>query len=85
MFFLTKNFKSFCFHFISINAVQDQYRNLYGLKVGDDVHFEPIHSAIKRLEEEADPIIKHKKTVGKLPDFVYLCRRFYGQKHTDFL
>lgn len=39
-------------HYISINAVRDQYRNLYGLTVGDTVHFEPIHSAIKRIEEE---------------------------------
>ena len=58
-------------HFISINAVQDQYRNLYGLKAGDDVHFEPIHSAIKRLEEEllakADRIIDDVKAVsGKI-------------------
>lgn len=39
-------------HYISIDVVQEQYRNLYGMKAGDDVHFEPIHSAIKRFEEE---------------------------------
>lgn len=39
-------------HYISINAVRDQYRNLYGLTVGDTIHFEPIYSAIKCIEEE---------------------------------
>lgn len=39
-------------HYISINAVRDQYRNLYGLTVGDTIHFEPLHSAIKHIEEE---------------------------------
>ncbi len=39
-------------HYISINALRNQYRNLYGLTVGGNIHSEPIHIAIKRLEEE---------------------------------
>ena len=39
-------------HYIAIDAVRDQYKRLYGLTVGDDVHFEPIHTVMKRLEEE---------------------------------
>lgn len=39
-------------HYIAIRAVRDQYKTLYGLTVGDDVHFEPIHEALKRVESE---------------------------------
>ena len=36
-------------HYISINALRNQYRNLYGLTVGGNIHSEPIHIAIKHI------------------------------------
>lgn len=38
-------------HYIAINAVREQFSNLYGITAGGNIHFEPIHAAIKRMEE----------------------------------
>lgn len=48
-------------NYISISCIRDQFRNLYGLTVGNNVHFVPIFEAIKNMEKNVlDDVSKIK-------------------------
>lgn len=64
-----------CFrHYISINNVLEQYQKLYGLTVGDNVHFEPIHREIKEIKQSLKELIPGYGE-GKAKDEIHISQR----------
>lgn len=47
----TEQRKEYFRHYISIDKIKDQYKKLYGLTVGDNAHFEPIHIELKEIKQ----------------------------------
>ena len=53
-------------HYIAVNAVREQFSNLYGITIpGNNIHFESIYAILKRLEESNKELLNEIKSGNK--------------------
>lgn len=49
-------------HYISVSNEREKYRKLYGLTVGDAIHFEPIHRGINEIKQSIKELISENNS-----------------------